>query len=71
MVGVVLAILFVDSVGRRQVLLSGGSLMGIFMLILGGLGTPNPDTLPPSAKDAMVASLMLFQFFFNISWAPV
>ncbi|KAK5163455.1 uncharacterized protein LTR77_010637 [Saxophila tyrrhenica] len=70
LVAVLLALLVVDSMGRRTMLLCGGSLMGVFMLILGGLGT-NPNTLSQSGKDTMVASLMLFQFFFNISWAPV
>lgn len=71
MVAVLIALIVVDSTGRRKLLLGGGSLMGILMLILAGMGTVNPDTLSSSGRGAMVASLMLFQFFFNLSWAPV
>lgn len=70
MVAVLIAMFLVDNSGRRKLLLTGGSLMGAFMLILGGLGTA-PDSLAQSGVDAMVASLMLFQFFFNLSWAPL
>lgn len=71
MVAVLLALFVVDSTGRRKLLLSGGTLMGVFMLILGGMGTPDPNTLSQHGRDAMVASLMLFQFFYNLSWAPM
>lgn len=71
MVGVGIAVLIVDSAGRRKILLTGGTLMGVFMLVLGGMGTPDADTLSQYGRGAMVASLILFQFFFNISWAPM
>lgn len=70
--GAVLCVwLFVDGLGRRPILLIGGSLMGAFLFILGGMGSIDQKTLNDSEKHLMVASLMLFQFFFNMSWAPV
>lgn len=71
MVGVTIALFLVDSAGRRKILLGGGTMMGVFMLILAAMGTVDPDTLTQHGRGAMVASLMLFQFFFNISWAPM
>ena len=71
LVAVVLTWFTVDSFGRRPTLLIGGSLMAAFMLILGGMGSVPPSTLSGAGKNMMVASIMLFQFFFNLSWAPL
>ncbi|KAF4995849.1 hypothetical protein FDECE_12663 [Fusarium decemcellulare] len=61
---------YIDSTGRRPVLMVGGFLMGAFLFILGGVGTVNMDTINQHEKELMVASVMLFQFFYNLSWAP-
>lgn len=61
---------FIDGVGRRPLLITGGTLMAVFLFILGGMGTILANSFNDSEKGLMVASLMLFQFFFNMSWAP-
>ncbi|VUC26093.1 unnamed protein product [Clonostachys rosea] len=67
---VILTWFYIDSTGRRPVLLAGGFLMGTFLFILGGVGTVNMGKISEHEKELMVASVMLFQFFFNLSWAP-
>lgn len=62
---------YVDLVGRRPALLVGGSMMGAFLYILGGMGTIPKGTLNQHERDLTVASLMLFSFFYNLSWAPM
>ena len=61
---------FVDGIGRRPLLMVGGTLMGVFLFILGGMGTIPTHGFNTSEKNLMVASVMLFSFFFNLSWAP-
>jgi len=61
---------FVDGIGRRPLLMIGGSLMAACLFILAGISTADQSTLNGSEKNMMVASVMLFQFFFNLSWAP-
>lgn len=61
---------YIDATGRRPVLMTGGFLMGAFLMILGGVGSVNLNTINAHEKELMVASLMLFQFFYNLSWAP-
>lgn len=68
---VVITWFYVDAVGRRPALLVGGSLMGGFLYILGGLGTVAKDQTNHHERELIVASLMLFSFFYNLSWAPV
>ncbi|KAF5005043.1 hypothetical protein FDECE_8459 [Fusarium decemcellulare] len=59
----------VDAVGRRPLLLIGSTLMAIFLCVVGSVSTvPNPTQ---AAKEAMVASFMLFGCSFNLSWGPV
>jgi hypothetical protein len=43
--------------------------MAAFLFILGGVSSA-PGYLNPSEKSFMVASIMQFQFFYNLSWAP-
>lgn len=62
---------YVDGFGRRPVLLVGGFLMGAFLFILGAVGTLEQSSLNESERNLMVASLMLFSFSYNLSWAPV
>lgn len=71
LVAVMVTWLFVDGVGRRPVLLFGGSLMATFLFVLGGAGTVPATHVTEQVKGLMVASLMLFQCFYNLSWAPV
>ncbi|TPX08530.1 uncharacterized protein E0L32_010017 [Thyridium curvatum] len=62
--------LFVDGLGRRPILLFGGTLMGLWLFVLGGIGSIDQKALSEIQKNVMVASLMLFSFSFNLSWAP-
>ncbi|KAI0475072.1 general substrate transporter [Xylariaceae sp. FL0804] len=61
---------YVDGVGRRPVLMVGGFFMGAWLLVLGGVGTVSSSQITQSLKDLMVASIMLFGVFYNLSWAP-
>lgn len=71
MAAVAMTWLYVDAVGRRPVLLLGGSLMGAWLYVMGGIGTMSKDSLHIHERELTVASLMLFSFFYNLSWAPV
>lgn len=71
LVAVMFTWLYVDSIGRRPVLLVGGTFMGIWLYILGSVGALPPANLTDQTKGLMVASVMLFSFFFNLSWAPM
>ncbi|KAL4860398.1 general substrate transporter, partial [Aspergillus spectabilis] len=51
--------------------MTGGALMGIFLLILGAVGSIDQGSLNSNEKGLMVASLMLFGFFYSVSWAPI
>ncbi|KAJ5819609.1 hypothetical protein N7474_005200 [Penicillium riverlandense] len=65
----VITLLFVDQVGRRAIILTGGTAMGFFLLLVGGMGTlKNPG---PNAKRTMVASLMMYGASYALSWATV
>ncbi|KAL2015297.1 hypothetical protein VTK56DRAFT_5904 [Thermocarpiscus australiensis] len=71
MVAVIITWFYVDSSGRRPVLMVGGFLMGLFLFLLGGVGTVSMSSINQHERELMVASLMLFSFFYNLSWAPV
>lgn len=71
LLAVMITWLFVDSTGRRPVLLIGGSFMTIFFFIFGGVGSIHEDHRSGAMNNLMVACLMLFYFFYNLSWAPV
>lgn len=60
--------LYIDGIGRRPILIVGGSFMALWLFILGGTGTIK--VLNDAEKGLMVASVMLFSFFFSMSWAP-
>ncbi|KAI1342880.1 general substrate transporter [Xylariaceae sp. FL0016] len=70
LVAVVLTWFYVDGVGRRPCLMLGGFFMGAFLFLLGGVGTVDASDLNSHLKGLMVASLMGFSFFYNLSWAP-
>ncbi|KAK5221948.1 hypothetical protein LTR72_006204 [Exophiala xenobiotica] len=61
--------LVVDQVGRRPMLMVGGSGMAIFLFIVGGIGVVNDP--PASQKNTLVAAFILFTCAYNVSWAPV
>lgn len=71
LVAVMITWFFVDSAGRRPVLLIGGTFMTIFFFIFGGIGSIHEDNRSSTMTNLMVACLMLFYFFYNLSWAPV
>ncbi|KAJ3484767.1 hypothetical protein NLG97_g6977 [Lecanicillium saksenae] len=71
LLAVMITWLYVDSMGRRPVLLIGGTFMTIFFFIFGGIGSIHEDNRSSAMTNLMVACLMLFYFFYNLSWAPV
>ncbi|KAM0665207.1 hypothetical protein ACQRIT_006073 [Beauveria bassiana] len=71
LLAVMITWLFVDSTGRRPVLLLGGTFMAVFFFIFGSVGSIHEDNRSPAMTNLMVACLMLFYFFYNLSWAPV
>lgn len=71
LLAVMITWLFVDSTGRRPVLLIGGAFMAVFFFIFGGIGSIHEDSRSGAMTNLMVACLMLFYFFYNLSWAPV
>jgi hypothetical protein len=59
---------FIDGIGRRPILMVGGALMALWLFVLGGMGSSS--NLNSAGKGLVFASVTLFQFFFNLSWAP-
>ncbi|KAM5346003.1 hypothetical protein ACJ41O_011864 [Fusarium nematophilum] len=52
-----------------QILLVGGTLMGVFLIIIGAIASvPSPSQ---ATQNTMVATLMLFGGMFSLSWAPI
>ncbi|KAI1178404.1 general substrate transporter [Nemania sp. FL0916] len=62
---------YVDQVGRRPLLMVGGFFMGVWLFVLGGLGTMKTGDFTPATSNLLVASLQLFNVFYNLSWAPI
>ncbi|PON24201.1 hypothetical protein TGAM01_v206889 [Trichoderma gamsii] len=59
----------IDQVGRRPMLMTGGTGMAIFLFVVGGVGVvKNPSN---SERGGLVASFILFTCSYNLSWAPV
>ncbi|KAF9767006.1 hypothetical protein IL306_000482 [Fusarium sp. DS 682] len=59
----------VDMVGRRVLLLIGGTGMAVFLFIVGSVGTISNPT--EAQKNTLVASFTLFSCAYALSWAPV
>ncbi|KAF5559019.1 hexose transporter 2 [Fusarium mexicanum] len=59
----------VDLVGRRVLLLVGGTGMAVFLFIVGAVGTIKNPT--ETQQNALVASFILFSSAYALSWAPV
>ncbi|KAL9562649.1 hypothetical protein ACKAV7_013213 [Fusarium commune] len=59
----------VDLVGRRVLLLIGGTGMAVFLFIVGPVETIKDPT--ETQKNTLVASFILFSSSYALSWAPV
>ncbi|KAJ6437393.1 MFS transporter, SP family, sugar:H+ symporter [Purpureocillium lavendulum] len=65
----ILTTVVVDSFGRRRILLIGGVANSVFLFILGGTGSiAHPST---TEKRLLVASVMIWFYFYLLSWASV
>lgn len=71
LVAVILTWFSVDAFGRRKILLFGGAFMGIWLYVLGSVGSIKPADLTDQTRSLMVAAILLFTFFYNLSWAPL
>lgn len=59
----------IDGFGRRRLLIGGGMLQAAFLYIMGSIGTVTQPT--DIQMKVMVASFMLFFFFYLLAWAPL
>jgi MFS transporter, SP family, sugar:H+ symporter len=59
----------IDGFGRRRLLIGGGMVQAVFLYIMGSIGTIAKPT--GVQKNVMVASFMLFFFFYLLAWAPL
>jgi hypothetical protein len=46
-------------------------MMAAFLYILGGMGVIGRRNMDGAERNLTVASLMMFSFSYNLSWAPV
>lgn len=67
-VATVPGIMFVETIGRRKVLIIGGTIMGIANLIIAIVGTTTNSVI---ANKVMISFVCLFIASFAASWAPV
>lgn len=58
-----------DTVGRRNMLIWGGVLQAVFLFTMAALGLQKDPS--QSEAQGLVASVMMFNFFFSTSWAPI
>lgn len=66
---VILTTATADSFGRRRILLLGGIINTIFLVIMGAMGALGHPSQPE--KKLMVACIMLWFFFYLLSWASL
>lgn len=66
---VILTTVVVDSFGRRQILVIGGVANSCFLFIVGAMGSLHHPS--QAEKRLMVASVMLWFYFYLLSWASV
>lgn len=64
-----LTTLVVDTFGRRQILIIGGTATSVFLFIMGGVGSVHNPSV--TEKRLLVASVMLWFYFYLLSWASV
>ncbi|CAL5867003.1 uncharacterized protein PFLUO_LOCUS1215 [Penicillium psychrofluorescens] len=68
-VGVLIGMSVFDIVGRRNILILGAFFQAIFLFAMAGIGLKkNPTT---ADGNGLVACVMLFNFFFSGTWAPL
>ncbi|UPK96149.1 hypothetical protein LCI18_007084 [Fusarium solani-melongenae] len=60
MFGVILTWFYIDTTGRRPVIMVGGFLMGVFLMILGGVGSIGAKSINHHEKELMVPSEILY-----------
>lgn len=66
---VMLTSVVVDTFGRRQILIIGGTMNAIFLFIMGAMGSIAHPT--QTEKRLMVASVLIWFYFYLLSWASV
>lgn len=66
---VLLTSAIVDTFGRRQILIIGGAATSCFLFILGAMGSIHDPS--ETEKRLLVASVMLWFYFYLLSWASV
>ncbi|KAH8799475.1 general substrate transporter [Xylogone sp. PMI_703] len=67
-VAVIVAMTLLDRLGRRPLLMFGGTIQAVALFAMGGLGTPS--TITRSMKLGVVSLLSVFNFGFYVGWAP-
>ncbi|KAF9052175.1 general substrate transporter [Rhodocollybia butyracea] len=65
-----LGMVLLEYFGRRPVLIGGAFFQSLFLYIMAGIGGQE-GKLPKANINMMVASVMLFNFAFSASWAPL
>ncbi|RAK97661.1 putative sugar transporter [Aspergillus ibericus CBS 121593] len=65
---ITVTLMWSDKVGRRPMLLASSAVMAIGLLIMGGLGTPTPLTIP--MKRGIVAMYVVLAVGFSLGWGP-
>lgn len=59
-----------DKLGRRSTMFWGAFLMGAMMLGVGGTTANGYSVLSPTTQNGCVAMLILWYFFYGLSWGP-
>ncbi|KAH8807734.1 general substrate transporter [Xylogone sp. PMI_703] len=67
-VAVIVAMTLLDRLGRRPLLMFGGTIQAVALFAMSGLGTPS--TITRSMKLGVVSLLSVFNFGFYVGWAP-
>ncbi|KAJ3744892.1 general substrate transporter [Lentinula detonsa] len=65
-----LGMVLLEYFGRRPVLIGGAFFQSLWLYIMAGIGGQS-GKLPKANINMMVASVMLFNFSFSASWAPL
>lgn len=67
--GTLVGMVLIDTIGRRPILIWGGILQAPWLFAVAFLGSQSDPSTDES--KALVASVLLFNFFFSGTWAPV
>ncbi len=65
-----LGMILLEYLGRRPVLIAGAFFQSLWLFLVAGIGG-KAGVLSPPNRDMMVAAVMLFNFSFSVSWAPL